>query len=183
MPEPGSCCVSLLTPPGWFGLLAGGRRDGGEHGRILFDLASIGTASVSGGSGVDLEVEAFKQLSAVRNPAINLITPRRVEPVALADTGVPATDLLKILLDLLGLRERVVLAKRLELDLPDELGVALLHDPGLLLRAEILEPGDQRGLLIRWEAGPLEQVARTAEPGDPISDAVHRRPQIWSTGD
>src|SRR4051794_16798467 len=184
MPEPGSCCISLLTPPGWPGRLAGGRRrDGGERGRIVLDLAGIGTAGVSGGSGVDLEIEAFEQLSATRDPAVNLITSWRIEPVALADPGVPAADLFEILLDLLGLRERVVLAERLELDLPDELGVALLHDLGGLLGAELLEAGDQRGLLVRREAGHFDQVARTVEPGDPISDAGHRRPQVRPTRD
>jgi len=76
---------------------------------------------------IDGLAEAIKQHAASLEPLDDLVRPRRVKPVALDHTIEPAPNLFEILLDLLQLLKSVILAKVLELDLFDELGLALFR--------------------------------------------------------
>src|SRR5262249_22514898 len=80
-----------------------------------------------------LRLELLEQLLAAPQPAACLVLVGRPEPVALPHTGEPGADLLELHPDLLRLLVRVVLAEVLELDLLDEVDLAVLDDLGVVL--------------------------------------------------
>jgi hypothetical protein len=60
----------------------------------------------------------------------------------------------------------------LELNLADELGLALLDDLGVLLVAQVAEGGHDPGVVGGAQPGDLEQGGLTLEPGDLLGDAL-----------
>ncbi|HEV2010511.1 MAG TPA: hypothetical protein VGS17_05730 [Candidatus Limnocylindria bacterium] len=98
-----------------------------------------------------------------------------VEPVALADGGVPAADLLEVLLDLLDFAHREPLAEGLKLDLGDDRPLAFLGDLPVLLTREITEAADHSRLLVGGLVRERKEVSRAAHLVDLVSHLLEFR--------
>src|SRR5262249_32327948 len=127
---PNSSSFSPRPPPrraprtwqrGWW-------RHSREPRHLVLHVRLVGPRAVPGDPCVDLRVESLQQLVAAGDPRLHVRPAGRREPVPFLHAGVPAPDLVQVLLDLVGFRKGVVLPEVLELNLLDELGLALLHD-------------------------------------------------------
>src|SRR4051794_39489304 len=87
----------------------------------------------------DLRLERLEQRLAPPQPVPGLAGVRRAEPVPLLHPLEPGADLLELHPDLFRLLVGVVLAEVLELDLLDEVDLAVLDDLGVVLRRLIDE--------------------------------------------
>src|SRR5215208_6898247 len=104
----------------------------------------------------DLRFEAFEHSLAPLQPVTRLRAVRRVEPVAVLHAVEPRAELLELHPDLFGLLVRVVLAEVLELDLLDEVDLAVLDDLEVVLRCLVAEERDDLLRLLLVELAQRE---------------------------
>src|SRR5579872_471394 len=105
--------------------------------------AEPAVVAVGGGELEDLGLEVLEHGFAASEPVERLVTVRRSEPVALLHAVEPRADLVELHPDLLRLLVGVVSAEVLELDLLDEIDLAVLHDLAVVLRRLLAEEGEQ----------------------------------------
>src|SRR6266576_664297 len=122
---------------------------------------------------VDVRLELLQQAFALADLGLSELLAVRPHPVAALDLGQPAAELLQVLADLLGLLEGVVLAEPLELDLLEELGLALLDDLGVLLRRLGPEALNELVAGVVVDIGEGEEDAGAAQLGHPFPHLIH----------
>src|SRR4051812_22637581 len=132
----------------------------------------------------DLRLELLQERLAAPQPVAGLRLVRRAEPVPLLHPLVPGADLLVLHPDLFRLFVRVVLAEVLELDLLDEVDLAVLDDLGVMLGRLVDEQLHELRLLGLRQLDERQQVVAAAVAlVDPLQHRVELGPGHLGVGE
>src|SRR5581483_6912478 len=130
----------------------------------------------------DLRLELLEERLAAPEPVAGFPSVGGSEPVPFLHPVEPVADLLELHPDLFRLLVAVVLAEVLELDLLDEVDLAVLDDLGVVLCCVVDEQLDDLLLLFGRELGEREQVIRAVALVDAREHPVELCAQIVRVG-